>query len=94
MVLSRVRLIRVKLVLVNLNPINDTYIKDRDSFFPPTCVTTLVVKLVVVGGERNPASLTPSFRVRGRELEGNPASLAPGAGQGAGREEMSHSRAG
>ena len=25
MVLSRVRLIRVKLVLVNLNPINDTY---------------------------------------------------------------------
>ena len=26
MVLSRVRLIRVKLVLVNLNPINDTYI--------------------------------------------------------------------
>jgi hypothetical protein len=36
-----------------------------------------VVKLVVVGGERNPASLAPSFRVRGRELEGNPASLAP-----------------
>jgi len=29
-----------------------------------------VVKLVVVGGERNPASLSPSFRVRGRELEG------------------------
>ena len=27
-VLSRVRLIRVKLVLVNLNPINDTYICD------------------------------------------------------------------
>jgi len=26
LVLSRVRLIRVKLVLVNLNPINDTYI--------------------------------------------------------------------
>ena len=26
MVLSRVRLIRVRLVLVNLNPINDTYI--------------------------------------------------------------------
>ena len=26
MVLSRVRLIRVKLVLVNLDPINDTYI--------------------------------------------------------------------
>ena len=30
MVLSRVRLIRVKLVLVNLNPINDTYIQGRD----------------------------------------------------------------
>ena len=29
MVLSRVRLIRVKLVLVNLNPINDTYIGCR-----------------------------------------------------------------
>ena len=27
MVLSRVRLIRVRLVLVNLNPINDTYIE-------------------------------------------------------------------
>jgi len=26
LVLSRVRLIRVRLVLVNLNPINDTYI--------------------------------------------------------------------
>ena len=26
MVISRVRLIRVRLVLVNLNPINDTYI--------------------------------------------------------------------
>jgi len=35
-----------------------------------------VVKLVVVGGERNPASLAQSFRVRGRELEENPASLA------------------
>jgi len=32
---------------------------------------------MVVGGERNPASLTLSFQVRGRELEGNPASLAP-----------------
>ena len=30
MVLSRVRLIRVKLVLVNLNPINDTYITKRE----------------------------------------------------------------
>jgi len=29
LVLSRVRLIRVKLVLVNLNPINDTYIEPR-----------------------------------------------------------------
>ena len=29
MVLSRVRLIRVRLVLVNLNPINDTYIVKR-----------------------------------------------------------------
>ena len=29
MVLSRVRLIRVRLVLVNLNPINDTYIGIR-----------------------------------------------------------------
>ena len=29
MVLSRVRLIRVRLVLVNLNPINDTY-KERN----------------------------------------------------------------
>jgi len=27
LVLSRVRLIRVRLVLVNLNPINDTYIQ-------------------------------------------------------------------
>ena len=27
-------------------------------------------KLVVVGGERNPASLAQSFRVRGREREG------------------------
>jgi len=52
-------------------------ILDRDSFSPATCVSTLVVKVVVVGGERNPASLVPSFRVRGREVEGNPASLAP-----------------
>jgi len=29
LVLSRVRLIRVRLVLVNLNPINDTY-KERN----------------------------------------------------------------
>ena len=35
MVLSRVRLIRVRLVLVNLNPINDTYIgpKGDDEIF-------------------------------------------------------------
>ena len=52
-------------------------IKDRDSFSPATCVSTPVVKLVAVGGERNPASLAPSLRVRGRGLEGNPASLAP-----------------
>jgi len=51
-------------------------ILDRDSFSPPTCVSTLVVKVVVVGGERNPESLALSFRVRDRELEGNPASLA------------------
>ena len=51
-------------------------ILDRDSS-PATCVSTPVVKLVVVGGERNPASLAPSFRVQGRELEGNPASLTP-----------------
>jgi len=51
-------------------------IKDQNSFSPTTCVSTLVVKLVVVGGERNPASLVPSFRVRGRELEGNPTSRA------------------
>jgi len=51
-------------------------ILDRDSFSPATCVSTLVVKLVAVGGERNPASLVPSFWVRGREVEGNPASLA------------------
>jgi len=38
-------------------------ILDRDSFSPITCVSTPVVKLVVVGGERNPASLSPSFRV-------------------------------
>jgi len=50
-------------------------ILDRGSFSPATCVSTLVVKLVVVGGERNPATLALSFRVRGRELEGNPASL-------------------
>ena len=31
---------------------------------------------LVVGGDRNSASLAPSFRVRDRELEGNPASLA------------------
>jgi len=43
---------------------------------PLTCVSTLVVKFVVVSGERNPASLAPSFRVRGRELERNPESLA------------------
>jgi len=49
-------------------------ILDLDSF--STFVSTLVVKLVVVGGERNPASLAQSFRVRGREMEGNPASLA------------------
>jgi len=35
-----------------------------------------VVKLVVVGGERNPASLAQSCQVRGKDLEGNPASLA------------------
>jgi len=35
----------------------------------------VVVKLVVVGGERNPASLPQSFHVQDRELEGNPASL-------------------
>ena len=52
-------------------------ILDRDSFSPATRVSTLVVKLVVVGGQRNPASLEPSFRVRGRELEGNPTSLTP-----------------
>jgi len=52
-------------------------ILDRDSFSPATCVSTLVVKFVVVGGERNPASLEQSYRVRGREREGNPASLAP-----------------
>jgi len=52
-------------------------ILDRGSFSPATCVWTLVVKLVVVGGERNPASLALSFRVRGRELGGNPASLVP-----------------
>jgi len=52
-------------------------IKDRDSFSPPTCVSTPVVKFVVVGGERSPASLAPSFRVQGREVEGNPASLEP-----------------
>ena len=52
-------------------------ILDRDLFSPATCVSTQVVKLVVVGGERNPASLALSFWVRGRELEGNPASLAP-----------------
>ena len=51
-------------------------ILDWHSFSPATCVSTLVVKLVVVGGERNPASLAQSFRLRGRELEGNPASLA------------------
>ena len=45
-------------------------ILDRASFSPTTCVETLVVKLVVVGGERNPASLALSFRVRDRELEG------------------------
>ena len=45
-------------------------IKDRDSFSPATSVSTPVVKIVVVGGERNPASLAPSFRVRGREREG------------------------
>ena len=45
-------------------------ILDRDSFSPATCVSTLVVKLVVVGGERNPASLAPSFRVRGRGSKG------------------------
>jgi len=45
-------------------------ILDRASFSPATCVETLVVKLVVVGGERNPASLALSFRVRDRELEG------------------------
>jgi len=52
-------------------------ILDQDSLSPATCVSTLVVKFVVVGGERNPASLAPSFRVRGR-LEWNPASLEPG----------------
>ena len=31
MVLTRVRLIRVRLVLVNINPINDTYIHERRS---------------------------------------------------------------
>jgi len=52
-------------------------ILDRDLFSPGTCVSILVVQLVVVGGERNSASLPPSFRVRGRELQGNPASLTP-----------------
>ena len=52
-------------------------ILDRDSFSPTTCVSIPVVNLVVVGGERNPASLAPSFRVRNKELEGNPASLSP-----------------
>ena len=51
-------------------------ILDRDSLSPSTCVSTLVVKLVVVGGERNPASLAQSCQVRGKDLEGNPASLA------------------
>ena len=73
-------------------------ILDRGSFSPAICVLTPVVKLVVVGGERNPASLAQSFRVRDRELQGNPTSLALSfqvqARQGAGREGMSYSRAG
>jgi len=39
-------------------------------------VSTQVVKLVVVGGERNPASLVQSCQVRDKDLEGNPVSLA------------------
>ena len=40
MVLSRVRLTRVRLVLVNLNPINDTYNINRSSTCLPTCVAS------------------------------------------------------
>ena len=39
MVLSRVRLIRVRLVLVNLNPINDTYSHHRVQKFAITTIT-------------------------------------------------------
>jgi len=38
-------------------------ILDRGSFSPATCVSTPVVKLVVVGGERNPGSLVPFYWV-------------------------------
>ena len=72
-------------------------ILDRDSFSPATCVSTLVAKLVVVGGERNPASLGQSFRVRGQGAGREPSvssTVLPSAGQGSGREEISHSRTG
>ena len=38
MVLSRVRLIRVKLVLVNLNPINDTYSRNHTRLKDPRSI--------------------------------------------------------
>ena len=53
MVLSRVLLIRVKLVLVNLNPINDTYIHMLTIFseqqFPETMKLALLEKFRSVG---------------------------------------------
>ena len=51
MVLSRVRLIRVKLVLVNLNSINDTYIHCYRS----------KLKSVLTKKYRTPAARIPVF---------------------------------
>ena len=54
-------------------------------------------KLVVVGGERNPASLSTVLPGAGQGVGREPrvsSTVLPGAGQGAGREEMSHSCAG
>ena len=61
MVLSRVRLIRVRLVLVNLNPINDTYIEPNIFPWGSNLTEKRFVPLVVTMGanESKPGEAQP-----------------------------------
>ena len=76
MVLSRVRLIRVKLVLVNLNPINDTY----SGFISPRIRTFVEKRFHVLFSKkkRSKSGGVPSFPRR----EHIPAVISLPSGQG------------